>query len=412
MCDQHHSGIPSTAPENYERVNIDIISLLTPSDLGSSDARLSDLWGWHDNTTGRDYAIVGMNDGTAFVDVTNEPIVLGRLPTNTGKAIWRDIKTHDNYAYIVADNNGKHGVQIFDLTQLREPNESKLFNANAVFTGVHNAHNLAIHDGYAYIVGGVERLGRPDTKTIAEGGLYILDLSDPLDPKVAGEFPNDGYTHDSQVVTYEGPDLEYKDRSIAFNSNVDSLSIVDVTDKSNLQKISDSSYPYAAYIHQGWLSEDHRYFFVNDEYDEIEKPLSTKTQTHIWNIEDLDNPLYQGFHEGNEVSIDHNLYIKGDLMFQANYSSGMRLLEIKQPSGESKPVQLKEIAYLDTDPSSDSETFSGAWSVYPFFDDNKAIVSDTQGLFVINYQTIKIEGKAQENETLTAINSVPIVVMQ
>ena len=46
----------------------------------------------------------------------------GDLPmTETSVAnLWRDVKTYKHYALIVADNVGVHGMQIFDLTQLRD----------------------------------------------------------------------------------------------------------------------------------------------------------------------------------------------------------------------------------------------------------------------------------------------------
>ncbi len=46
----------------------------------------NDIWGWADPMTGREYALMGMTDGTAFVDVTDpdNPAVLGKLPTVGG----------------------------------------------------------------------------------------------------------------------------------------------------------------------------------------------------------------------------------------------------------------------------------------------------------------------------------------
>jgi hypothetical protein len=35
------------------------------------NVRGNDIWGWTDPLDGREYALVGRNDGTAFVDVTD-----------------------------------------------------------------------------------------------------------------------------------------------------------------------------------------------------------------------------------------------------------------------------------------------------------------------------------------------------
>ena len=34
--------------------------------------------------------------------------------------VWRDIKVFDDHAFIVADGAGQHGMQVFDLTKLRD----------------------------------------------------------------------------------------------------------------------------------------------------------------------------------------------------------------------------------------------------------------------------------------------------
>ena len=107
---------------------IDVLSL-----SGSSAERGSDIWGWTDPQTNREYAILAMTNATAFVDVTNptNPINLGRINTAQGNAAWRDVKVYNNHAFIVADGsaNSNHGMQVFDLTRLRN-----VTNTRAVFT--------------------------------------------------------------------------------------------------------------------------------------------------------------------------------------------------------------------------------------------------------------------------------------
>ncbi len=58
----------------------------------------NDIWGWTDPATNREYALVGLVNGTAFVDVTNPvtPVFLGTLPTQTVSSTWRDIKVYAN----------------------------------------------------------------------------------------------------------------------------------------------------------------------------------------------------------------------------------------------------------------------------------------------------------------------------
>ncbi len=356
---------------------IDLLSRLPLSQLGGGSG--SDLWGWTDALTGKEYALVGRSNGTSFVDITNPtaPVYLGNLPSYTGSSPWRDIKVYRDHAYVVSDNNGPHGLQIFDLTQLRSVTSPQTFAETAHYNAggsFRSAHNIAINEdtGFAYIVGG----------NVAGGGLYMLNLANPAAPTFAGQFSADGYTHDTQVVTYSGPDATFSGREIAFNANEDTLTIVDVTNKSAPGMLARRGYPQAAYTHQGWLSEDQQFFFLDDELDEFNSSTG-RTRTHIWDVSTLTDPLYLGFHEGTAVSSDHNLYVKGNRIYEANYESGLRVLEITDAAS----LQLTEIGWLDTYPQGASIGFDGAWSVYPYFSSGSVIVSDiSNGLFVARLQ--------------------------
>jgi hypothetical protein len=207
-------------------------------------------------------------------------------------------------------------------------------------------------------------------------------VRDPARPTFAGCFDTDGYTHDSQCVTYRGPDVAYRNREICFNSNEDTLTIVDVTDKKSPRQLSRTIYPGNAYTHQGWLTDDYSLFLVDDELDE--QKFKTKTRTHIFNVSDLDAPSITGIHEGTTTAIDHNLYILGRYAYQANYRSGLRVLDI---SGAAT-ANLQEIGYFDIYPVDDQPSFNGAWSNYPFFKSGVVVVSGIeQGLFVLRPRT-------------------------
>eukprot|EP01052_Picozoa_sp_SAG31_P014170 SAG31_NODE_871_length_11335_cov_4.910822_11_plen_78_part_00 len=51
--------------------------------------------------------------------VPEAPVVLAKLDTHTTSSTWRDIKVFRNVAYIGSEASG-HGVQIYDLTELRQ----------------------------------------------------------------------------------------------------------------------------------------------------------------------------------------------------------------------------------------------------------------------------------------------------
>ena len=70
-------------------------------------------------------------------------------------------------------------------------------------------------------------------------------------------------------------------------------------------------------------------------------------------------------------------------MFEANYTTGLRVIEFGDLAGG----DMTEIAHFDTFPDSNDVGFDGAWSVYPFLPSGNILVSDdVNGLFVLTLQ--------------------------
>ena len=340
-----------------------------------SAASGNDVWGWTDTTTGREYVLMGLDNGTAFVDITDTEnlIYLGKLPTATGPSAWRDIKVYQDHAFIGSEANG-HGMQVFDLTRLRTiSNPPEQFTADFRYTGFGNSHNIVINEttGYAYAVG----TSRGDAYN---GGAHFIDISDPKNPALAGGYGDSGYTHDAQVVTYNGPDPDYTGREIFIGANEDQVVLADVTDKANPVTISTLTYANLGYTHQGWFTEDQRYFILGDELDELNDGFQSRTL--VFDFEDLDNPILHTTYLGPTSAIDHNGYVKGTQYFLANYTAGVRILDISAIEGR----DLSEVGYFDSYPSSNTARFDGVWSVYPYFPSGKVVISDiSSGLFII-----------------------------
>ena len=368
----------------YACSGVGFVSLTTPAELGAPPGtRLNDVWGWTDPSGGVEYALVGRRDGVTFVSLAdpNHPKVIGHLPSEGGGASdWRDIKVYANHAFIVADGIFTHGVQIFDLTRLRSGGEFQLFSADARYADVGSSHNIVINEatGFAYSV------GSGGVGNSCGGGLHMIDVSTPLSPQFAGCFAEagtgragTGYTHDAQCVIYNGPDLDYAGNEICFGANETDLAIADVSNKSAPVSIATATYPNASYVHQGWLTEDHRYFLMNDELDEF-NGLVGKSRMLVWDVADLDDPILIREHLGPNLAVDHNVYVRGNIAYQSNYKFGIRLLDVANPAN---PI---EIGYFDTHPGSDLPEFGGAWSNYPFFNSGIIVVTSIdEGLFVL-----------------------------
>lgn len=366
---------------------INLMSFLPVSGVGGGNGiQLNDIWGWTDPSTSKEYVLVGRDDGIAFVDVTNplDPIYLGFLPITPGAVAnsWHDVKVYQDYAFIVADGAGPHGMQVFDLRVLRShAGVPRTFTATTVYSQINSAHNIFINEasGFAYIV------GASGEGTTCGSGLHMVDIRIPTAPSFAGCFadPNTGfastgYTHDVQCVIYSGPDAAHAGREICFGSNETAISIADVTNKGAPVALSRASYPQRGYTHQGWLTADQRYFLVNDELDE-RNGLVAGTRTLVWDVVDLDDPILVAQFFGPNNAIDHNHYIRGNRMFASTYQFGLRVIDVSTPTAPSA------LGFFDTAPElPNTPGFGGSWSNYPFFPSGNIVVtSGNEGLFVL-----------------------------
>ncbi len=372
--------------DRFDCQGVDLLAFLPlPAIGGSRGSMINDIWGWTDPESGKDYAIAGLSHTASFVDVSDpyNPVFVGSLPMTDGAnpSAWRDIKVYSDHAFIVSDAAGEHGMQVFDLTHLREyDGEPIVYTADVDYPDINSAHNIVINEdtAFAFIVGasgGGETCG---------GGLHMVNIEDPKQPVFAGCFQDTstgrrgtGYSHDAQCITYQGPDERYSGREICFGSNETALSVADVTDKRNPKAIGMSSYPNVAYSHQGWVTDDHMYFYMNDEGDEA-SGLVEGTRTIIWDVQDLEDPIVISEYISDNPAIDHNLFVVGNVMYQSNYDSGLRIFDV------SDPVNIKPIGYLDTVPfGQDGQGMGGSWGNYPYFKSGVVVVTSMgEGLFV------------------------------
>ncbi len=353
----------------FESENVSLLSWLPLSEFTVGGHAMpssgNDCWGYV-SPSGREYALMGLANGTAFVEVTNPSDAQIIAIVAGPQSLWRDIKVYQNYVYVVTEGGG--GIQVVDVSQIDDGTVTLVNTVNVGGTGA--THNVAINEesGYLYRTGG------------GSNGLRIYSLANPVAPLLAGEW-QDRYVHDAQVVTWTtGP---WAGREIAFccagfnGGWVETgLSIVDVTDKAAPVVLAHLVYPGGAYSHQGWLSEDRRHFYINDEADET--TFGVPTTTHVIDVQDLANPIKVGTFSSGLPAIDHNLYVRGNLIFQANYRSGVRIFDASED-----PVAPVPYGFFDTFPGSDSPNFNGLWSVFPFFPSGTVIGSDLErGLFV------------------------------
>lgn len=355
---------------------------LNMTKLGHLDfaAQLSNIWGYE--TEGNEYAIVGMANGTSFVDVTN-PANPVQVYFKTGaNSTWREIKVFNDHAYIVTEGGG--GLQIVDMTPL--PQNANLSSVS--FTGTTHtfttAHTLYIDEnGILYIFG----------SDYSEGGALIYDLNqNPSAPVELGVF-DDYYIHDGFV---RGDTLW---ASCVYDGF---LSIVDVSDKANPTEVTTFNTP-SNFTHNSWPTNNNNYLFTTDEV--------TNAYVTSYDVSDFSNitEVDRFQHYPGSGSIPHNAHLLGNFLYVSYYKDGVVVVDV------SNPHNLVESGFYDTAPTMSGDGFNGCWGVYPYLPSGNIIASDmASGLWILgfnNTQACFLEGVVTDFSNGNTLNGVTVEIL-
>lgn len=397
--------------------NIDLLSHVPLSQLGNSNSNGNDIWGHYDLNDNREYALVGLTNGVSIVEVTNpqQPRVVSFIASEN--TVWRDLKTYQYfdhgrqrwmaYAYVTADA-ASVGTMILDLNLLPE----RVIQISEERTDT-SAHNIYISNvDYST---GVPLTNRQALMHVAgsnrEGGAFnTYSLADPLRPqplyKNAANSRN-WYSHDvsslliadERVSQCPNGDIVC-DLMLDYNENA--ILLWDNTNNRNPRTLSTTTYQFISYVHSGWWTEDKQYISVHDELDE--QGYGINTRVRFFAINNLSQPTLAGEYIGPTPAIDHNGYTRGNRYYISNYTRGLVVLDITDPTN---PV---EAGFFDTYPLSNNASFNGAWGTYPFLPSGSVLLNDiNSGLYVLRDNTVKIQGSirmssfnytAQEGEVL------------
>ena len=362
----------------------------------------SSLWGYSDPDDQREYAIIGLSNGTAVVEVTNasRPTIVGHIPG--AQSLWREVKVYsvrnantgkwDAYAYVSTEGfNG--GLQIIDLSEL--PDRISLAATN---TSISTSHTLFISN-LDYATG--RKLPNSKPRLYVNGsdrGMVVFGLANPKNPKVLGRY-TETYVHDSYGETFKDSRTSecdgHKPCHILFAWTGSDVRVLDVTNPRAIAVIGTLAYPGVGYAHSGWISQDKNFLFNFDELDELDTGNNTKI--HTIDITSFKNPQLSGTFRGKFKSIEHNGIVIGNKLYLAHYTRGLVIMDV------SDPTRIREHAFFDSHPEDDEEEkasesvnpashpghegraeFSGAWGVYPFLPSGSILISDLErGLFVL-----------------------------
>lgn len=355
--------------------NVQLMSWLPLGDLSAGATSGNDCWGYT-SPSGREYAIIGLSNGTAWVEVTDPgaPVFIAH---RTGpNSLWRDIKVYGDNAYAVSE--GGSGIQIFDMSNI-DGGVVTLVNTVTVGSCTTSTHNVAIDttSGFLYRCGGG---GAPCAGGTPQG-LLIYNLgANPDNPPHVGSYTT-RYVHDLVVVvsTRPGPlngqQLAFCAADNTSGGGTANLHILNVTNKAAITSVATGTYTSNSFSHQVWLTPDQRYAYLNDELDE--QSFGFTTRTRVFDVSNPAAPVLLGFFTSGSTAIDHNLYVTGDKIFEANYRSGLRVFN------NTNPTAPTVYGFFDTWESDDVAEFNGLWSNYPYFPSGTVIGSDLEkGLFV------------------------------
>ena len=371
---------------NFSCDDVDLLTHVALQDFSSTPSSANDIWGFVDLNTFREYAIVGLRNGTAVVDVT-DPDNPAEIGTVSGlETTWRDIKvlqTFDagsarwrTFAYVTADSSTDR-LTVIDLNGL--PNSIAESGRQTAETSAHNVMISNVNYATGVPLTGFEAEIFTAGSNLDNGSFRRYSLANPEQPALNSQ-SSGGYMHDAAafVVTDARAANHCGGASscellIDFNESTFEIYRLNATTATQL---SSSSYPQVGYVHSGWWSEDTQYLFVHDELDEQNSGLNTTVR--VFSLSDLANPSLTATWVGPTAAIDHNGYARGNRYYMSNYTRGLTVLDITDPTA---PVAL---ASFDTFPSSDASAFNGAWGVYPFLPSGKILLSDiNSGLYVL-----------------------------
>ncbi len=369
--------------------NIDRVAHVPLSAFDAEPSSANDIWGFVDLNTGREYALVGLANGTSVWDVTapEAPVEVGHVAG--AQSGWRDIKVYQYHdanlgryrAYAYVTTEGVQGLQILDLTELPERvslatvrNDDLLTAHNVYLSNVDYATGEALEglDAYLYVAG-----------SNRDGGAYrVYNLDNPEAPTLVAVGAG-GYIHDaaSTVIRDErAAQCAHAEGhcEVLVDFNETTVDLWDMTDKTQPVLISQTSYPGVGYVHSGWVSEDTLTVFVQDELDERGSGLNTTLRA--MSIQSLTEPQFVGTYTGPTRAIDHNGFTVGTTYYMSNYRRGLTVLDVADPAN------MEEIGYFDTFavPADNTASFNGAWGVYPFLPSGNLLVSDIEyGLWVL-----------------------------
>ncbi len=239
--------------------------------------------------------------GLRVVDLANVagPVQIGACDT-PGYA--RDVAVSGAVA-CVADKSG--GLRMIDVSDPAAPVASGVYSLT---TGTAMGVAFAPPGGHVSGVGGSKSDGSGAALVYLaaeQGGLHVVDVSDPAAPSQVGVWAGEAYALDVAVA----------DGRAYLAAGTDGLLIVDVTDPTSpiLLGAIDTPFYAVGVAVSGDLA------FVADEESGLQ----------IFNVSNPAQPYRRGWY--NTAGYPENVVVAGNLAYVADYWGGLRILDVSNP---------------------------------------------------------------------------------
>jgi choice-of-anchor B domain-containing protein len=386
--------VPATCVQGFAQQfpcrNLDLQAQIPLSGFSTRPVSAANVWGFVDLNDNREYAVLGLRNGTAIVDVT-DPANPREVTTIQGNSsLWREVKVYQvfdtpanrwrAYAY-VSTEAANSGVQTIDMSGL--PLSAALASTNNDTSSQHTlyvsnidyATNAALPGATPFLyVAGSNQSG---------GSWRAYSLSNPAFPLLASTAQTTRYMHDSTSLLITDSrtaqcSLDHNPCEVLVDFNVDTVELWDTTDKLAPVLLGTATNPGNRYIHSGWPNAAGTHVVFHDELEEIQLGLPTRLYT--LNLASLRTPTVTVSYTGPTTTTDHNGYWRGNYYYVSHYRRGVVVFDA------SDPTQLVEVAHFDNylTPAANSSGTDGTWGVYPFLPSGNILVSDIEnGLFIL-----------------------------
>lgn len=331
------------------------LEMLSQTALPFEGGFVTDVFGYFDEESGKEYAIVGhVNQGgnVAVIEVSADGST--QIVSTIEDAQGFDVKVWRHYLYI--GNGGPTGnfadkSLIYDISNPERPMQ---------IGDLPPSHNLTISDNGFLILSG----------TVSGSGMVIMDLnSDPANPEVVWTDSRSSDSHDASVIG---------NRLYDFHS--DETVIYDFSDPTNPIELGVIDDERIGYHHSGWATEDGNFLIIADEGFTA---LELAADLTIWDISDPSQATKVAEISDLE-SLSHNVYLKDNLAFVSYYASGFKLFDFSNPAS---PELLGQFDTTLENEINLDQAFRGAFGVYPFTELGHIYISDmVNGLLVLEYK--------------------------